>query len=102
MKHDLTLPTRSQTDDYDYDEAKDTGRIHRPLVGGSWVTHYEWKVEYAKSRMKLEATPYRIDTLQRALCNLELARCGYWLERRVQWANITYRLHKIGVKNHEA
>lgn len=98
MKIDLTPPTRSQYEDYDYEDAKDTGLIHRPLVGGSWVTHMEWKVEYAKSRMRLEATPYRRRLLSKALARLWLARKGERLETRVQWQNNTYQWHKIGVR----
>lgn len=95
---DTLQPLTSRTDDYDYDSAKDAGLIHRPLVGGSWVTHYQWKVEYAKSRIALESTPFRRRQLTKAYARLHLALLGERLETHYQWQNNSYRWHKIGVK----
>lgn len=83
----------------DYDSAKDAGKLPpRRLVGGSWVTEYEYQVEFWAGRLKAGYSERRVNKLQRAIFQLELAHCGYWMEVSYEWHNMGYRLHKIGVR----
>lgn len=94
--------------DYVYDNNVDEGRVHRPLIGGGWVTHYERRIA-----IKLEvyaetpATSYRWQSRRnrRLLCDmikLEIARRGFYIKQvqRLDPSNDTHRLCKIGISNH--
>lgn len=82
--------------DYEYDNANDEGRIHRPLIGGSWVTHYERHIEVKKRTYERQQR-----RLQRDMIMLEIARRGFYIKEveRLDPENKTHRLCKIGISN---
>lgn len=117
MNNDLQPPispkmqNRNDTEsDYVYDNAKDEGRVHRPLIGGRWVTHYEMRIAYKLGHFAAFPTTSarlargRMRRLQCDMIKLEIARRGFYIKevQRLDPENKTHRLCKIGVSNHEA
>ncbi len=90
--------------DYVYDNAKDEGRVHRPLMGGGWVTHYQRCIVDAykcKPVVSLRARARWGSDLQRDMIKLEIARRGFYIKKvwRIGPNNDTHRLCKIGISN---